>query len=236
MDIEEQLPAPPKAALVNETRGAVRATTVCPLKSPDLPHSYGVDPTDDSEPFIEIDKNEHGELREAREAMVQEAIANGLPSEYHQRLKALASEVEDIFRLRLDSAAPADFPPMPVHIDNSVPPKNAAPRKYNPRHNAFISSYCGRLLDNGLAVKAQTSDWISAPLLVKKAPPACYRFTVDLRAPNFATRKDDYAMPNLEEELTTMQVSTAFAKLVFGHAFWQLPMTLHDALKFAFEA
>jgi hypothetical protein len=49
---------------------------------------------------------------------------------------------------------------------------------------------------------------------------------VDLRGPNYATVKDDFVMPNLEEELIKLSGSNVFAKLDFAQRFWQLPLAM----------
>jgi hypothetical protein len=127
-----------------------------------------------------------------------------LPAEHAPAMRDLVEEFQDIFRIRLDDSPHADVAPMGADVQPDSKPSKAPPRHYNPRQRYFISTYCHRLLRNQLAVKIKTSDWVSPPLLVKKDPPAYFRFTLDLRGPNYATRKLDFIMPNLEEELAKL--------------------------------
>jgi hypothetical protein len=60
--------------------------------------------------------------------------------------------------------------------------------------------------------------WISPPLLARKTPPAIFRFALYLRGPNYATVKNDFMMPTLEEELTNLSSSKFFAKLDFAQS------------------
>jgi hypothetical protein len=113
--------------------------------------------------------------------------------------------------------------------------EQAPPRQYNPRHKAFIETYCERLVKNKLAVKFTTSEWASPPLLVKKDPPHYFRFTLDVTGPNFATEKNDLKMPNLEQELPKVLGAKDFAKLDFAQGYWQLPLAWEAALVLAFR-
>jgi hypothetical protein len=146
-----------------------------------------------------------------------------LPAEHAPAMRDLVEEFQDIFRIRLDDSPHADVAPRKADVQPDIKPSKAPPRHYNPRQRSFISTYCDKLLRNKLAVKIKTSDWVSPPLLVKKDPPAYFRFTLDLRGPNYATRKHNFVMPNLEEELAKLSGAKYFARLDFAQGFWLLP-------------
>jgi Reverse transcriptase (RNA-dependent DNA polymerase) len=159
----------------------------------------------------------------------------GLPAEHAPAMRDLVEEFQDIFRIRLDDSRPADVPPMGVEFQPHIKPSKAPPRHYSPRKRSFISTYCDKLLTNKLAVTIKTSDWVSPPLLVKKDPPAYFRITLDLRGPNYASRRHEFFMTNLEEELAKLAGAKYFAKLYFAQGFWQLPTDWEAALLFEFR-
>jgi hypothetical protein len=179
---------------------------------PDLHIVYDTDPLEQEVPVLEIGQNTPEELRQARQELVDKAVRNGLPAEHVSELRELVEEYADSFRVRLDDAPAADIPEMKVKLTNAAKPVKATPRKYNARQHAFIAQYCDKLDQNKLAMRIGTAEChcISPSLLVKKAPPDFFRFTVDLRGPNYATVKDDFVTPNLEEEL----LAPALLKLV----------------------
>jgi hypothetical protein len=208
---------------------------VKPVRMPDLPPTHGSDPLEDEQPEIEIGENTVEELAEARKGLIAKALKAGLPTKHAPAMRDLVDEFQDIFRIRLDDSPHADVAPMGADVQPDIKPSKAPPRHYNPRQRSFISTYCDKLLSNKLAVKIKTSDWVSPPLLVKKYPPAYFRFTLDLRGPNYATRKHDFVMPDLEEELAKLSGATYFAKLDFAQDFWQPPTDWEAALLFAFR-
>jgi hypothetical protein len=198
---------------------AERLRRVKPVRMPDLPPTHGSDPLEYEQPEIEIGENMVEELAEARKGLIAKALKEGLPAEHAPAMSDLVEEFQDIFRIRLDDSPHADVAPMGADVQPVIKPIKAPPRHYNPRQRSFISTYCDKLLRNKLEVKIKTSEWVSPPLLMKKGPPACFRFTLDLRGPNYATRKHDFVMPNLEEELAKLSGAKYFAKIDFAQGF-----------------
>jgi hypothetical protein len=209
--------------VIGDWADAERLRRVKPVRMPDLPSTHGSDPLEDEEPEIEIGENAVEELAEARNGLIAKALKAGFLTEHAPAMRDLVEEFQDIFRIRLDVSPHAYVAPMGADVQPDIKPSKAPPRHYNPWQRSFISTYCDKLLRNKLAVKVKTSDWVSPPLLVKKDPPAYFRFTRDLRGPNYATRKHDFVMPNLEEELAKLSGAKYFAKLDFAQGFWQLP-------------
>jgi hypothetical protein len=200
---------------------------------PDLSPTHGNDPLEDEEREIEIGENTVEELAEARRGLITKALKAGLPAEQAPAMRDLVEEFQDIFRIRLDDAPPADTAPMGVDVQPKFKPRKTPPRHYNPRQCSFVSTCCGTLLRNRLAVKIKTSDWVSPPLLVKKYPPAYFIFSLDLRGPNYATRKHDFVLPNLEQEPAKLARGEILSKLDFAQRFWQLPTDWQAALLLA---
>jgi hypothetical protein len=222
-----------ESSLLEVERAGVRR--IKPVRMLSLPPATEGDPLDEEEPEIEIGVNPPEELDMAREQLVQKAVQAGLPMENEREMRDLVQEFADIFRIRLDDAEPAKVLKMTLNIKKEVRPTQAPPRQYNPRQKAFIETYWERLVKNKLAVKIPTSDRASPPFLVKKDPPHNFRFTLDLRGPNYATERREITMPNLEQKLAKLLGAKFFAKLDFAQGYWQLPLAWEAALVLAFR-
>jgi hypothetical protein len=69
----------------------------------------------------------------------------------------------------------------------------------------------------GLIYKNPTSEWASPPLILPKAGPGRFRFTVDLRVPNAQTIPVAWPMPHLTDTLNSFQGSILFGSFDFVH-------------------
>jgi Reverse transcriptase (RNA-dependent DNA polymerase)/RNase H-like domain found in reverse transcriptase len=76
----------------------------------------------------------------------------------------------------------------------------------------------------GLVKKNVASRWASPPLILPKAGPEKFRFTLDLRYPNFQTEQVSWPMPNMEDGLASLVGSKYFATLDLMQGYWQLPL------------
>lgn len=98
--------------------------------------------------------------------------------------------------------------------DNSKPIKFAQ-RRYPPAKRQFLEHTASKLLEMGFLKPLPESDWVSAPLVVPKAPPVNFRLTIDLRPINAATKPMSWPMPNIESELSDPHSSKFFASIDF---------------------
>jgi len=71
---------------------------------------------------------------------------------------------------------------------------------------------------------AERTEWVCAPLIVPKSPPAMYRLTVDYRPLNAATQKTAWPMPQIDAVLADVRGSKVFASIDFCSGYWQLPL------------
>lgn len=69
-----------------------------------------------------------------------------------------------------------------------------------------------------------TATWACAPFLLPKHDPDIFQFTVDLHPVNSSTLKHSYLMPNVEQELQTIEESTIYAKFDLSHRYWQFAL------------
>jgi Reverse transcriptase (RNA-dependent DNA polymerase) len=76
----------------------------------------------------------------------------------------------------------------------------------------------------GLVKKNVASRWASPLLILPKAGPEKFRFTVDLRYPNSQAKQVSWPMPNMEDELASLAGSKYFATLYLIQGYWKLPL------------
>ena len=75
--------------------------------------------------------------------------------------------------------------------------------------------YVRRLLKLGFAKKVTSSDWVSAPMIVPKRPPALFRLIMDYQSVNRVTIPKFWPNPNIDAELAETRGATVFAGIDF---------------------
>jgi len=162
------------------------------------------------------------ETSEAIKEMIQDAIDNGLPHEFHDQFKKIVWHYADIFRTKLGSDPPAKLPPMVIRLKKDSVPVRVKVRRYPPLQASFLRGKIEELLRLGLIRKNNSSEWACAPLIVPKAGPEGFRFTVDLRPINNQTVPHAWPMPNLETATAELAGDTCYASIDLCHGYWQL--------------
>ena len=89
-----------------------------------------------------------------------------------------------------------------------------------------------KILQTGVS-QPSTSDWASAPVLIRKRD-GQVRWCVDYRAVNNVTTKDVYPLPLVEECLDTLADNCWYCKLDANSAYWQVRIKDSDCKKTAF--
>ena len=102
----------------------------------------------------------------------------------------------------------------------------------------IIDEHLDTMLKAGVIVPS-CSAWASPILLVPKKPdPASkevtYRFCVDYRKLNNATKKNAAPLPNIADVLESMEGSRVFSCLDLRQGYWQIPLKEEDQEKTAF--
>lgn len=158
--------------------------------------------------------------------MIERAKNNGLPSKHVEELTAIVFPYAHVFDTRF-SSTPAKVPPLQVELTHDAHPTRVKLRNYSQSQRVFMTNLTDELMKYNLIYPNPSSKWACAPLLVPKAGPAEWRFTVDLRPVNRFTIRHQFIMPRIEEELTKTADSVVYASVDFTHSYWQLP--LHPA-------
>lgn len=157
-------------------------------------------------------------------ARLQDASSAGISAQGRTRLENLLRKHRDVIRVRLDGRPHAKVSPLKIRVKPDACPVRAKPRKYPPEKREFLQRYCDQLGKLGFVKPAQRTEWVAAPLIVPKNPPAMFRLTMDYRPVNAATLKTTWPMPHIDAVLTELQGARAFANIDFCSGYWQLPL------------
>ncbi len=133
-------------------------------------------------------------------------------------------EHRDIVRLRLNAGEPARVPPLLLKLKPDCRPIRAKPRRYPPEKRAFLVKYVEKLTQMGFVTPTHNAEWVAAPRIVPKAPPAIYRLTMDYRPVNATTEKITWPIPHIDTVLSDLRGAQAFATIDFCSGYWQLPL------------
>lgn len=118
----------------------------------------------------------------------------------------------------------ANIKPLKIDLTVDSLPTRVNLCNYSKEQQEFIAQFTKNLIRCDMAYSNPTASWASVPLLVRKPGPANFRFTVDLRPINKFTVKQQYPMPNLENELTKLNKASCFAKFDLSLGYWQIPL------------
>ena len=88
------------------------------------------------------------------------------------------------------------------------------------------------MVENGI-IQPSASEWAAAPVIVKKKD-GKYRYCIDYRDLNQATRRDSYPLPLIEECLDALAENRYFSTLDMASGYWQVVIDPRDRYKTAF--
>ena len=189
---------------------------------------------DENDGWLDLGPEDPSEKEKVLAQKILEAREQGMTEKGHKELQGLLPEFGDIIKLELDAGEPADIEPLRVNLKPDAIPVRAKQRRYPPPKKEFMARYVRQLLKLGFVKKATAPEWVSAPLIVPKRPPAMYRLTVDYRPVNNATLQTFWPMPNIEAELSDARGAKAFASIDFCSGYWQAPLHEDSQPLFAF--
>jgi transposase InsO family protein len=122
-------------------------------------------------------------------------------------------------------------------VEHPIETGDALPVKDRMRRTPL--SFVGEEVDllhkmlNAQVIQPSCSDWVSAPVLIRKRDGSC-RWCIDYRKLNDVTTKDQFPLPLIEECLDTLSGNKWFSKLDANQAYWQIKIKESDRKKTAF--
>lgn len=139
-------------------------------------------------------------------------------------LHNIVGNYDYLMLLRLGAGPTADVKPGTIELVENSRPVQAHKRRYPPIRRKFIDNCAAKLRQYGFAKISNDEQWFSAPLIVPKAPPANFHFTVALRPINAATKPTVWLIHSLDTEIGDMRERNFFASIDFVSAYCKLPM------------
>lgn len=172
-----------------------------------------------------LDLDQRDDIRAGTAGMLEKAcrVLNEplLKRELHQ----LVQNNQDILLTSFSSGPSAKTKPSQIQLTHEAKPFSARLQKYLQEQKDFLARFVKQLVEAGMANFNPSATWDCAPLLVPKAGPALFRFTVDLRPVNRFMVKHQFPMHNLEQKLLQLSSFCYFAVFGLSHGYWQLPLS-----------
>lgn len=122
-------------------------------------------------------------------------------------------------------------------VTHQIPTGEAAPvrERYRPVPPTLykeIRTLLQGMLESGV-IRESSSPWAAPVVLVQKKRGA-WRFCVDYRKLNSATRKDAFPLPRIEDSLTCLTQAAWYSTLDLASGYWQVRVDEKDGEKTAF--
>ena len=119
--------------------------------------------------------------------MLERAAANGISESRLTELRNIVTEYYDVLWLRLGPGPPAKVEPLSIDLIEGSRPVREKQRMFPPQKREFLNRFASKLLEYGFIKVTIDAQWISAPLIVPKPPPAEFQVTFDVRSVNATT-------------------------------------------------
>jgi hypothetical protein len=171
----------------------------------------------------EVENTDHEELKKALHALPDYAQIKEALIKFVTKLRELLITYHNAFRLRLRQDPPAAYErPLSIELKLDAKPQRIPARKYAPPQAQFPAAKVADIERLCLIKKNLASRWAIPPLIIPKAGPEKFRFTLDLRYPNSQAEHISWPMLNMEDELASRAGSKYFATLNLMQGYRQL--------------
>ena len=111
-------------------------------------------------------------------------------------------------------------------------PINAALYRIPAKHREEIRNQTQKMLKLKV-IEPSSSPW-AAPVVLAPKPDGSWRFCVDYRKLNAATKRDVYPLPRIDAALAALGGSQYFTTIDLASGYWQVPLRSEDKEKTAF--
>ena len=154
-----------------------------------------------------------------------------LDEEQRQALRRLLRQYADVFMGPDGAVGKTDVAKHRIDLVDERPLKQRL-RRAAIVHQEVIDQEVQKMLDLDI-IEPSDSPWASPVVMVKKKD-GSWRFCVDYRKLNDATRKDSYPLPHIEDTFDALAGSHYFCALDLASGYWQVEMEESDRAKTAF--
>jgi len=160
-----------------------------------------------------------------------EKILNEVPLEIKQEFKEILLQYKDCMATSMSQLTTANLEPHSI-ITTTDQPIKLKPYKLSKEHSDILKKEIISLLEKGLIIPSH-SPW-SFPVLLVKKKNGKWRMCIDYRKLNDITIKDSYALPFIDELISSVKGAKIFSALDLYSGYHQIPMNLNDIEKTSF--
>lgn len=154
-----------------------------------------------------------------------------IPQEWKERITQRLNELPEVFAFHdLDFGCTSKVKHS-IKLDDPTPFKHRA-RPIHPQDIEAVRKHLQELLAAGVIRESQSP--YSSPIVVVRKRNNSVRLCIDFRKLNLQTRKDSYALPNLEEMFSALSGSKWFTVLDLKSGYYQIEVEEEDKEKTAF--
>ena len=171
----------------------------------------------------DVGEDSKEDVSRAMQELFQRAVDNGLPKQFHGRVKQLIRLRRRLWRIRLANDPPADVEPFRTELKPEAKPVRCSARRYSAEQTAFLDEFISLLLKYNFIVENVNSKWAS-PVLVVRKPSGGYRCVIDYRVVNSMCIGTVWPMPNLEAIVRLLAGSKYWFSLDAFKGFWNMPL------------
>ena len=177
----------------------------------------------------ELREKQAAPSKEEKRMTADDVDLSNVPKRYHARIRAMLSKHAAMWSGKLGEITTTE------HVIDLKPgsrPIAVPPYRAGPKTRELEQAEIDRQLRDGVIEPAQ-SEWASPVVFAPKAD-GTLRFCVDYRRLNFATVKDSYPIPRMDECIDSLGDASIFSTLDCNAGYWQIPVRLRDRDKTTF--
>jgi len=167
-------------------------------------------------------------------------ICENLDKNEKNKIQDLLNEFKDRFAYDHKDLEFSNLKPMKIELKENVEPVKLNPFRQPQHLKSIIEEQIEEMLNAGI-IKPSESSWASPVIMVRKKD-GKWRFCVDYRKLNTATKGLSYPLPHIDTTLDTLSGAKVFTTLDLYSGFWQIridddsmPLTAFTTHKGLFE-
>jgi len=160
-----------------------------------------------------------------------EEILNSVPKGVKSKFQELINQYKDCMATSMTQLSTANLEPHAIITITNKPIK-LKPYKLSKEHSDILKNEIISLLEKGLITPSH-SPW-SFPVLLVQKKNGKWRMCIDYRKLNEITIKDSYALPFIDELISSVKGAKIFSALDLYSGYHQIPMKPEDIEKTSF--